>query len=638
MLPARRRWAVTYCSLVLAGTASAVLLLGVSGATSFDDDGGVHGPGIGALDAQGILDGTQCDDGLICPDEPIQRWVIAVWLARALDGKEPLGTASSRFTDVDTGEWWQPHVERLAELGVTSGCTADPASFCPHEPATRAQMATFLARAFGLGPGPATGFVDIAGNVHAASIRALAAARVTAGCATDPVRYCPDDAGTRGQMATLLARALGLVALPPVMDRASYRIAYTTVEPLSESGIWLSNRDGTNQRQLTTAGEEPGLVPGRNHDRLRRPRDLACQLGRHQPAASCGQRLGGALVARRHQNRLYQGSLDQHGRRRLPLHEQDLADGCGWQQPAATHGLVVREPSGRPTAPRIAYTETSDSGIWLADVDGTNQRLLTGRGSNPVWSPDSTTIAFRRSGLWLMNADGTNQRRLTDRGQDPVWSPDSTRFAFTVTITQEDAGGGSRHTELGIWSIHTDGTDLRQLTGYSTTDETGLAADDAPNPVWSPDGTQLAYARVERTVETIAPRTWGFAVTGGEVAMIDANGTNLRIVTGNGLDPTWSPDGERIAYTESDGDGVWLASAGGATDPGYVDIGKSPTWSPDGTMVSYTKAGLVSYKVRVIDEDGGNQAELTGDRWLPRLVAGQHPGLPIPTSRAQRSG
>ena len=80
---------------------------------------------------------------------------------------------------------------------------------------TRAQMASFLVRAFRLGDAAAvSGFVDTAGSVHEASIDGLAAAGITTGCATEPVRFCPDDDVTRAQMATFLARATGLVPLP----------------------------------------------------------------------------------------------------------------------------------------------------------------------------------------------------------------------------------------------------------------------------------------------------------------------------------------------------------------------------------------------------------------------------------------
>ena len=150
---------------------------------------------------------------MFCPREPVLRWVIAVWLVRVL-GDEPAQAGSSRFSDVDAEEWWAPYVETLADLGVTKGCDTEPLRFCPDESVTRAQMASFLVRAFALEAAGSAGFADTAGNTHEEHIDALAAARYTAGCAVGPLRYCPDQAVTRAEMATFLARALGLLSLP----------------------------------------------------------------------------------------------------------------------------------------------------------------------------------------------------------------------------------------------------------------------------------------------------------------------------------------------------------------------------------------------------------------------------------------
>ena len=86
----------------------------------------------------------------------------------------PPGSGSSRFSDVDPGVWWSPYVERLAELEVTAGCATGPLRFCPDEAVTRGQMATFMVRAFGLDDAAAAGFADTGGNTHASSIDALA--------------------------------------------------------------------------------------------------------------------------------------------------------------------------------------------------------------------------------------------------------------------------------------------------------------------------------------------------------------------------------------------------------------------------------------------------------------------------------
>ena len=181
---------------------------------SFDDDGGVREPSINRLAAAGVLEGTECGERRICPDEPIERWAMAVWMTRVL-GQAPVSSdARTRFADVDPDAWWMGYVERLGDLGVSEGCKTHPLQYCPDKPVTRAQMATFLVRAFDLPPAPSAGFADTAGNTHEANIDALVAVGVTMGCKTDPLRYCPDQAVTRGQMATFLVRALDLTSEP----------------------------------------------------------------------------------------------------------------------------------------------------------------------------------------------------------------------------------------------------------------------------------------------------------------------------------------------------------------------------------------------------------------------------------------
>ena len=181
-----------------------------------DDDGSVHEPSLEALRRLGYLQGTECGDNKICPERGLLRWEFAVWMVTALKDHNngySSGVIMPRFEDVDTDQWWSWHVEMLAHLGVTTGCVS-ASLFCPKAPVTRGQMASFLVRAFGL---PATNnasvFQDVAGNVHEPNINALAAAQLTVGCSSVPSLYCPDDFVTRAQMATFMARGLGLVEL-----------------------------------------------------------------------------------------------------------------------------------------------------------------------------------------------------------------------------------------------------------------------------------------------------------------------------------------------------------------------------------------------------------------------------------------
>ncbi len=178
---------------------------------------GVHEPAISALSERGVFDGTLCGEDLFCPGDEIARSTVAVWLVRALEDAEPPPVEESRFDDVSSAAWEARYIERLAELGVTAGCKVEPLRFCPEQPVSRGQMASFLVRAFDLQPVGEAGFADTAHSAHRAAIDALAVAGITAGCATTPLRYCPDRPVTRAQMATFLARALGLIVAPPLL-------------------------------------------------------------------------------------------------------------------------------------------------------------------------------------------------------------------------------------------------------------------------------------------------------------------------------------------------------------------------------------------------------------------------------------
>ena len=179
-----------------------------------DDNGSVHEPALNALAAEGYLAGTECGEQKICPTTGLKRWELAVWLGRALTGTEPEPVTSSRFGDVDPAQWWSAHVERFADLGITVGCSKEPLNYCPDKTVNRAQMATFLTRAYKLFKAPPAGFVDTETSSHFDNINALDSARVTTGCETEPYSYCPQKSVTRAQMATFIARASGLIEKP----------------------------------------------------------------------------------------------------------------------------------------------------------------------------------------------------------------------------------------------------------------------------------------------------------------------------------------------------------------------------------------------------------------------------------------
>ena len=202
------------------GVAGAVLaVLGAAGVLpAFAQEGGFGDVAVGAyysapvqeLAGLGVLTGCEgsagFDDSRFCPGEPMDRKTMAVWVVRVLDGEDP-PPGRSRFPDVNgLSAFWWPFVERMAELGVTTGC-GDGANFCPDDPVPRAQMAVFLWRAFDLPDGPDPGFSDVPGGAwYYDAVAALAASGITQGCGSGTT-FCPGDDTTRAQMATFLSRA-----------------------------------------------------------------------------------------------------------------------------------------------------------------------------------------------------------------------------------------------------------------------------------------------------------------------------------------------------------------------------------------------------------------------------------------------
>ena len=141
-----------------------------------------------------------CGGRLYCPLQPVTRGQMASFLARALNLPAPVG---DHFAD-DNGNTHEPNINRLVEAGITLGY-AD-GTYRPGQVVSRAQMGSFLARAMGLEPLSGNRFTDVSGP-HAPNINAIAAAGVTLGCNREGTRFCPGDPVRRDQMASFLARA-----------------------------------------------------------------------------------------------------------------------------------------------------------------------------------------------------------------------------------------------------------------------------------------------------------------------------------------------------------------------------------------------------------------------------------------------
>jgi Tol biopolymer transport system component len=210
--------------------------------------------------------------------------------------------------------------------------------------------------------------------------------------------------------------------------------------------------------------------------------------------------------------------------------------------------------------------------------------------SGLAWSPDSSRIVFVHTwaaadgedGIWVVAADGSSEpTQLIVRGSAPVWSPDGTTIAYA-----NESGD--------LWLMDADGQNGRRITR-------------GDSPVWSPDGTQIAFG---------AP---------GGVWIVDAEGGNRHRIT-DGSDPAWSPDGTQIAFAAAKADGseeVWIVDSDGQNRHRIAD-GSDPDWSPDGTQIVHvTNLSQRPWtKYWVINADGTGRTQLPGENWSqPRWTA-----------------
>lgn len=147
-----------------------------------------------------------CAPSRFCPSEPVTRGQMATFLTRAL--ALPAATAD-HFTD-DDGSPYEDSINRLAAAEITSGCALD--AFCPNASITREQMAAFLTRGYSLGETTGDLFSDDEGSPFEDHINRLAASGITAGCATG--LFCPLNSVLREQMTSFLVRAEGLAPIP----------------------------------------------------------------------------------------------------------------------------------------------------------------------------------------------------------------------------------------------------------------------------------------------------------------------------------------------------------------------------------------------------------------------------------------
>lgn len=262
---------------------------------------------------------------------------------------------------------------------------------------------------------------------------------------------------------------------------------------------------------------------------------------------------------------------------------------------------------------QIAFAMRMDgqSGIHVTNGDGSQPRHLTTDGNDllPTWSPNGKRIAFlslRQQDhalvvehdlafhwfLYAMDADGRRQRRVTATpiGLNFQWSPDGTSFLFQSSYEDLANRGKDGTVSSAIYVMAVDGSNQKRLTSIDGIDG---------SPTWSPDGNRIAFSSNRHGSM--------------DIFVMNSDGSGLLRLTDNPAnesDPIWSPDGNQIAFASirKEPAGSAYVVRPDATDEKLVSSKGAPVeWSKDGSRLLVTKGSQLA----VVTADGRNHQPLT---------------------------
>jgi len=251
------------------------------------------------------------------------------------------------------------------------------------------------------------------------------------------------------------------------------------------------------------------------------------------------------------------------------------------------------EPQWSPDGQRLVWTR--DYAIWVMYADGTGQhQLANATGTLPRWAPVGTKVAYIEPNVGLRVVDTSDPTLPTVLIPGTVtrfdWSPDGTRLAFVRV--------NGAHSDM--WTVLKNGTGLKQLTHSALVDEDW--------PSWSPNGGAIAYTRRGATKEDVS-----------QVCIMTAKGTSQHALTAPQLaldesQPQWFPGGARLAFLR--GDQIRTINVDGTDDQELATSGTQPqdlSISRNGQRLAWVADYGDNVELFAMDADGADAVQVTDD-------------------------